>query len=96
MMVYDWPGNVRELENAIERAVVVGKGRTILPGNLPMTDPEATPRPAPTALREVEKEHIRQTLELNGWNISRSAERLCIDRSTLYNKIKRYGIQRQV
>jgi transcriptional regulator of acetoin/glycerol metabolism len=45
---------------------------------------------------EVEKAHITAILNENKWNISRSAEILGIDRSTLYSKIKRYGIQRQV
>jgi DNA-binding NtrC family response regulator len=94
MMIYDWPGNVRELENAIERAVVVGKGRQILPEDMPIScrRPEAGPRAQ--RLKEMEKELIQRTLEENGWNIVRSAKILGIDRSTLYSKIKRYQLQK--
>jgi DNA-binding NtrC family response regulator len=95
MMLYDWPGNVRELENAVERAIVVGKGRSIKPEDLPIFHPDYSGR-RNNSLVEVEKAHITAILNENKWNISRSAEILGIDRSTLYSKIKRYGIQRQV
>ena len=94
MMLHEWPGNVRELENAIERAVVVGKGRKILPDDLPFYCPEQIIAPRENTLREIEKVHITHTLNANGWNIARSAEILGIDRSTLYNKIKRYEIHK--
>jgi len=94
MMLYDWPGNVRELENAIERAVVVCKGRTIMPEDLPIFRPKETESRYAKSLMEVEKAHIIKILNENKWNISRSSQILGIDRSTLYNKIKRYGIKR--
>ncbi|MBW1803630.1 MAG: sigma-54-dependent Fis family transcriptional regulator [Deltaproteobacteria bacterium] len=94
MMLYEWPGNVRELENAIERAVVVGKERRIMPGDLPIFNPEHICLPSNDSLKEVEKNHIAQILGDNQWNISRSAEILGIDRSTLYSKIKRYNIEK--
>jgi len=94
MMLYEWPGNVRELENAIERAVVVGKGRKILPDDLPFYCPEQIIAPRENTLKELEKVHITNILNANGWNIAKSAEILGIDRSTLYNKIKRYEIQK--
>lgn len=94
MMLYEWPGNVRELENAIERAVVVTKKRYILPEDLPIFRPEYC-IPAPNnSLKEIEKAHIIHVLHDNQWNIKKSAEILEIDRSTLYNKIKRYNISR--
>ena len=92
MMLYDWPGNIRELENAIERAVVVGKEREILPGDLPIFCHELPPPIRASSLAEVEKAHIKQVLIENQWNIARSAKILEIDRSTLYSKIKRYEI----
>jgi DNA-binding NtrC family response regulator len=94
MMLYDWPGNVRELENAIERAVVVGKERRILPEHLPIFCHEPLHAPPNNTLKEVEKAHISQILMDNNWNIARSAKILGIDRSTLYNKINRYKIQK--
>jgi DNA-binding NtrC family response regulator len=94
MMVYDWPGNVRELENAIERAVVVGKARQILPEDLPIVCRPTVAAARGVTLEDVEKEHIRQILNDQQWNVARSARALGIDRSTLYSKIKRYSIQK--
>ena len=94
MMVYDWPGNVRELENAIERAVVVGKARQILPEDLPIVCRPTVAAARAVTLEDVEKEHIRQILNEQQWNVARSARALGIDRSTLYSKIKRYSIQK--
>ena len=94
LMLYDWPGNVRELENAIERAVVVGKERQMLPEDLPILCYGPFHAPQNNSLKEVEKNHIRQILTDNGWNIARSAKILGIDRSTLYSKIKKYEIEK--
>lgn len=94
MMLYEWPGNVRELENALERAVVVGKTREIVPRDLPIFRPHDLQPDIGDSLREIEKEHITKVLENNGWNITRSSRLLGIDRSTLYNKIRRYHIRR--
>jgi len=94
MMLYEWPGNVRELENAIERAVVVGKGRKILPEHLPILRREGPAAPANVTLKEVERAHILRILRQNAWNITRSSQILGIDRSTLYSKIKSYHIDR--
>jgi DNA-binding NtrC family response regulator len=94
MMLYDWPGNIRELENAIERAVVVGKEREIRPEDLPIFCHELPPPTRVRSLAQVEKAHIKQVLIENQWNIARSAKILEIDRSTLYSKIKRYEINK--
>jgi DNA-binding NtrC family response regulator len=94
LMLYEWPGNVRELENAIERAVVVGKGRRILPEYLPIFRGEICLAPDRMSLKEIEKAHIVNILNENDWNISTVAKILGIDRSTLYSKIKRYQIRK--
>ncbi len=94
LMLYHWPGNVRELSNAIERAVVVCKTSTIGSRDLPIgasRDPVA-PSGA-VSLQAVEKQHIQAILSRTGWHISRAAGILGIDRSTLYNKIKRYDLK---
>lgn len=94
MMLHEWPGNVRELENAIERAVVVGKEREIRPEDLPFRcsdDPAFIPT---NALKGIEKTHIKKILDNNQWNIAKSAKILGIDRTTLYSKIKRYHIKK--
>ena len=91
---YNWPGNVRELENAIERAMVVGKPPTIRPDDLPFRLSEKNNVPHSGSLAAVEKAQIISVLEQNNWNISRSAEILDIDRVTLYNKINKYGLRK--
>jgi len=94
MMLHQWPGNVRELENAIERAVVVGKGRNIGVQDLPFYE-SALPGPGSgNTLKEIEKEHIVQILNDNKGNISKCAKILGIDRSTLYSKIKLYNLKK--
>ncbi len=94
MMLYEWPGNVRELENAVERAVVVGKGAAIGPQDLPIFCHEDVRPRKHHSLREVEKAHIFEILNEYKWNITKSARILGIDRSTLYGKIKRYNLNR--
>ncbi|MFH1985767.1 MAG: sigma-54 dependent transcriptional regulator [Pseudomonadota bacterium] len=94
LMLYDWPGNVRELENAIERSVVVGKGRKITPADLPILCAITPPASTGTALKDVERTHIARILDESQWNISRCAKLLGVDRSTLYQKIKRYGLEK--
>jgi DNA-binding NtrC family response regulator len=95
LMEYDWPGNVRELENVIERAMVIGKGREITPEDLPFSPRDAAGVEMPKSLRAVEKMHIERILEETQWNISQAARVLEIDRQTLYNKMKRYGIAKR-
>ena len=91
---YDWPGNVRELENAIERAVVVGKEKRVQPQDLPISLQGAPcPEPADESLEAWEKIHVLRKLEQYKWNISQAAQALQIDRGTLYAKIKKYGIE---
>ncbi len=94
MMLHEWPGNVRELENAIERAVVVGKSRHVQAGDLPFVMSDICLEPSGESLQAMEKAHIANILEANQWNVARSAKILKIDRSTLYSKIKRYDLRK--
>jgi DNA-binding NtrC family response regulator len=90
---HSWPGNVRELENAIERAVVVEKGRQIKLTDLPFVTPTADkPEIGKLSLEEMERQHIARVLAAEGGNISTSAGVLGINRTTLYHKIKKYGL----
>lgn len=94
LMLYEWPGNVRELSNAVERAVVVCRTRTITPPDLPIgASREEELKTRYFSLDDVEKEHILKVLIQTGWNISKSSAILGIDRSTLYNKINRYELK---
>ena len=88
----DWPGNVRELSNAIERAMVVGRPPAIQPGDLPVRQGQGSAPPV-QSLEDVEKQHIAAVLASTDGNISRAAEILQVERLTVYNKIKKYGLR---
>lgn len=91
---YDWPGNVRELENAIERAVVLSKSRTLRPEDFSFLRHAFGKSTGPRTLREIEKDYVREVLEDNEWNVTRSAKVLDINRVTLHKMIKRYELRR--
>ena len=96
LMAHDWPGNVRELRNVLERGAVVATGPVIQLADLGLpSKAEAAPKPGTLAsLEEVEKRHVAAVLAHTGGNVSQSARILGIDRVTLYNKMRRYGIRR--
>lgn len=91
---YDWPGNVRELANVIERAMVLSKPPAIKPEDLPFQLVEKRPPSENDSLESIERQHVEIILERTGWNITRAAEVLDIDRVTLYNKIAKYGLKK--
>jgi len=94
-LAHSWPGNVRELENVIEHAIIIAKQEKILPKDLPQY---LLQQPLPTqqliSLQDHEKDLIMKTLEETNWNKHQTAKRLKINRSTLYGKMKRYGLIR--
>jgi DNA-binding NtrC family response regulator len=92
---YNWPGNIRELQNAIERAVLVCRGSVIEAAHVPLLKNETDRTLDDKSLASIEKDHIEAILDETEWNISRSARVLGIDRVTLYNKIKKYGLKRE-
>ncbi|MCC6158360.1 MAG: sigma-54-dependent Fis family transcriptional regulator [Deltaproteobacteria bacterium] len=95
LLRYDWPGNVRELENAMERAVALGRVKRTELDDLPEEVRQAIAIPAKSgevkSLEDVEKEYILSVLDRNGGNQTRSAEQLGIGSATLYRKLKSYG-----
>jgi DNA-binding NtrC family response regulator len=90
---YDWPGNVRELEHALESACALRRGRRIEREDLPaaVLGPAAS-RPS-KSFEEMEIEAIRELMKAHGADTARVAEILKIDRSTLYRKLRRYGLR---
>ena len=105
---HDWPGNVHELRNAVERGVVLCRGTRIEAGQLALVPRDARParpnalpsrphvsagiRPLKEALEEPEKQIILQALEALNWNRQETARVLDINRTTLYKKMKKYGL----
>jgi transcriptional regulator with PAS, ATPase and Fis domain len=92
---HDWPGNVRELENAIERAMVVGKTNSITVDDLPFhLSNNSEFNSDEKSLASFERNYILKILNENSWNISKAAQTLEIDRVTLYNKINKYSLRK--
>ena len=108
MQSYPWPGNVRELQNVVERAVLLGKGPLLTPADLPAHVCEGThipimPNPVTAspgvkqtlkeALEGPERQIILQSLRENNWNRNVTADTLGINRTTLYKKMKKLGLE---
>jgi two-component system NtrC family response regulator/two-component system response regulator HydG len=102
LLSYSWPGNVRELENAVERAIVTCRGRVLTEDDFSfMAQSWSIPGgaqswsiPSGASMQEMEKALITVTIERTQGNIKEAASVLGIDRSTLYEKIKKYEIPR--
>jgi DNA-binding NtrC family response regulator len=97
LLRHPWPGNVRQLKNAIERACALADGPLVRAADLPEAVRQAGPAAASavtpiTTLAEVERAHILRVLEHCGGNKKAAAELLGIDRSTLYAKLRQYGV----
>jgi DNA-binding NtrC family response regulator len=95
---YSWPGNIRELRNVLERAALLSEDGIIHKIGLEFEAPSRhDPAPNPTftnlTLKEIEKRSILQTLESENGNVIRAAQRLGIHRSSLYSKIREYGVK---
>jgi DNA-binding NtrC family response regulator len=91
---YSWPGNIRELKNVIERAVLLVKGETIRPQDLHLEfKTEVTIDNGPQlTLRDIERLHVQKVLDAQQGNIARAATVLGLSRSSLYSKLKTFGI----
>jgi DNA-binding NtrC family response regulator len=96
---HDWPGNVRELRNVLERALVVAPGNVIEKKDLGLGlgVPGPTPQGASgdRSLEDLERTHIAATLRKSHGNVSQAARVLGIDRVTLYNKMRKYGLRKE-
>jgi DNA-binding NtrC family response regulator len=98
---YNWPGNVRELQNVIERAVLLGKGEKVQVEDFPANIAAGQTMPIrqdnasglKDALEAPERAIIREVLELHNWNRNQTAEALGINRTTLYKKMKKLGLE---
>jgi two-component system, NtrC family, nitrogen regulation response regulator NtrX len=105
LQAMDWSGNVRELRNTVERLVILSPGSLIESELLAGPGPKAATGAGDDLIsrggtfqefkERTEAAFILRQLEANGWNISRTAEVLDIQRSHLYNKMKKYGLARE-
>ncbi|MBN2124980.1 MAG: sigma-54-dependent Fis family transcriptional regulator, partial [Deltaproteobacteria bacterium] len=91
---YDWPGNVRELENAIERAVVLSKARTLGPEAFSFLSAPPAHTFKRGSLQDVERHYIEEVLGNCAWNVTQAAKILDINRVTLHKMIKRHNLRR--
>jgi len=94
LMKHNFPGNIRELENIIEHAFILCKGDIILAGHLPeqFISAKAIPYEG-KELKDIEKHMIYEALKRNNWNKKETAKELGIDKSTLWRKIKLFGLK---
>ena len=100
---FPWPGNIRQLENAIQYAVLYCSGRELLPVHLPahvrthVADPHTLPEVVGDSLRHKtganEREYIKRVLHSCGYSRTRTAKALGVSRVTMYNKLKKYGLE---
>ncbi|MBT0652286.1 sigma-54-dependent transcriptional regulator [Geomobilimonas luticola] len=102
LVEYHWPGNIRELKNVIERALILGSEETLLLEHLPLEIvARASSSVAPVAtfklpsegvdIEEVEKELIRQALEISDWNQSKAAKKLSLGIDAFRYRMKKFG-----
>lgn len=107
LMAHAWPGNLREMKNVLERSLLLKTGNTVHAGDLQFDLPSRANMPAvqepasvrmpitssPRTLSEVEREHIQSALEAEHGRVEAAARRLGIPRSTLYQRLKDYGMR---
>lgn len=110
LMNYDWPGNVRELENIVERAVILDMDGVIESDDLPellvgsaiassdakISNNTNGATSLKDAMKEPEKVYILQIMKEVGWNKKKAARKLGVNRTTLYNKLKKYDLLAQL
>lgn len=96
LVQYDWPGNIRQLSNVIQRAYVLGSGRTIEVEDLPhelLVSPEGTSRKDGfPPLQEAIRGHVQQALRMTNGTRTQAARLLGIDRKSLWRMMRRHGI----
>ena len=95
ILEYQWPGNQRQMKNIVRRATLLAQDKLITLNELSELKSPVAPSAAGMPLRneETEKQQIIEALKQTGYNKSRAAQLLGIDRKTLYNKLKLYGIE---
>ena len=95
LMKYNWPGNVRELENILERAINLSEGHLILSNhiNIDIVEDDLELKTFKEHIKEEERNHIKNTLNICGGDVKRAIEILDMSKSNFYNKLKEYNIE---
>ncbi len=91
--MHDWPGNVRELENTLKRAVILCKSDRIEVDDLGQFGVSRLQEASPGSMAELQMNLILQTLEETGWNNTLTALKLGISSTTLWRRMKKYGLK---
>jgi DNA-binding NtrC family response regulator len=95
LQAHSWPGNIREMRNLLERAALLAEGSVLTPRDLRFeADTAAEAVPADLTLDQLERRHIERVLRQEDGHVERTARRLGIPRSTLYQKLKSLGLSR--
>jgi DNA-binding NtrC family response regulator len=98
LCAWSWPGNVRELKNTVERAVIFS-GDSVTANDLPDELRPLTSSSEQVTLREfreqVERDFIQRKLDEHGWNVSRTAEALGIERTNLHRRLRAWGLHKR-
>jgi two-component system, NtrC family, nitrogen regulation response regulator NtrX len=98
-----WPGNIRELRNAVERALILGSGKTVTAADIDQLVPAVIlPTPGEGGVHtfdsfrlEAEKQFLLKSLTEHDWKVAETARAIKMPRSNLYKKIERYGLSRE-
>jgi transcriptional regulator with PAS, ATPase and Fis domain len=93
LLRYDWPGNVRELRNALERAAILAEGGLIDTAHLTLQGAGRTAQEPTADLSTIERDTIAHVLQDTKWNKAKSARRLGLSRTQLYNRMRKYGLE---
>src|SRR5258705_4364310 len=93
LLRYDWPGNVRELRNALERAAILAEGGLIDTAHLTLQGAGRTAQEPTADLSTIERDTIAHVLQDTKWNRVKSAKRLGLSRTQLYNRMRKYGLE---
>jgi DNA-binding NtrC family response regulator len=101
LLAYSWPGNIRELRNVLEHAALLGPHDVLEPedfaellrGRRRRGTPEER-RPEAMTLEDAERRHVERVLREQGWVVQRAADALGISRTSLYERMRKYGIRR--
>ena len=95
LAAHSWPGNVRELRNVLEHAVLLSPRDALAPEDFAeaLRSPRGPAAGPGSTLDEAERRHVEQVLQQEGWVVQKAAEALGISRTSLYERMRKYGLR---